>query len=120
MTRRTMLGVVLAGWTLQAQRRRSNAPRSEGLGAGVNDNLAGTFHGKLKDLNGKEIVLQTAEDQTVVIRRSRKTKFWRDGKEVKASGIEVDEMVSVDAVEDVDLKPIAVRVTVEKTRGGSR
>ena len=114
-----VLGVVLAGWNLQAQRRRSNAPRSEGLGAGVNESLAGTFHGKLKDLNGKEIVLQTAEDQTVVIRRSRKTKFWRDGKEIKASGIEVDEMVSVDAVEDVDLKPIAVRVTVEKTRGAT-
>ena len=113
MTRRTILGLLLAGWTLSAQRRRQNGPRSEGLGAGVNAKLAGTFHGTLKELNGKEIVLQTAEDQTVVIRRSRKTKFWREGKEIKASGIAMDEVVSVDAVEDVDLKPIAVRVTVE-------
>ena len=81
------------------------------MGAGANENLAGTFHGKLKDLNGKEIVLQTVEDQTVVIRRSRKTKFWQEGKEIKASGIAMDEVVAVDAVEHIDLKPIAVRVS---------
>lgn len=116
MTRRKLAGLLLGvslTAPLQAQRRRSAAPKSAGPDAGVNKDLAGTFHGTLKELTKKEIALQTAEDQTVVIRRSRKTKFFKDGKEIKAANIALDTAVSVDAIEDIDLKPIAVTVTVD-------
>jgi hypothetical protein len=75
--------------------------------------VAGSFHGKLKELNGKEILIETDDDQTVSIHRSRKTKFLKGKESIKASDIDLETMVTVDASEDVDLKLTAVSVTVD-------
>ena len=72
-----------------------------------------TFRGTLKVLDGQEIVLQLEGDQTVSIRRTRKTKFLRDGKEVKASDIAVGTPLEVDVTEGPDLKPVALKVVVK-------
>jgi hypothetical protein len=76
--------------------------------------VAGSFHGKLKDLSDKEIMIETDENQIVSIRRSRKTKFMKDGKMIKASGIDIEAPVTIDASEDTDLKLTAVNVIVDQ------
>ena len=75
--------------------------------------MAGSFHGKLKELNSKEILIETEDDQTVSIHRSRKTKFLKGKESIKASDIDLETLVTVDASEDVDLKLTAVSVTVD-------
>lgn len=75
--------------------------------------LAVTFHGTLKFLDKKEIVLDTTEGQSAVIRRSGKTKFLLGGKETKPAQIPLGAVVSVDAIQDVDLKPIALSMSVD-------
>jgi hypothetical protein len=80
---------------------------------GAYKGLAGTFHGTLKQLNNKEIVIQNDDDQTVVIRRSKKTKFLMDDKEIKASAVAMNTLVTVEAAEDVDMKPIAVSLSID-------
>jgi hypothetical protein len=72
-----------------------------------------TFEGTLKMLNNKEIMLQLQSDQIVSIRRDRKTKFFENGKEIKPSDIDLGTPLAVDVKEDLDLKPIAVKVMVK-------
>lgn len=76
-------------------------------------NVAGSFHGKLKDLSSKEIMIETDDNQMVSIRRSRKTKFLKGTQSIKASDIDIETMVTVEASEDVDLKLTALNVTVD-------
>lgn len=66
----------------------------------------------MKMLNNKEILLQLQSDQMLSIRRDRKTKFFENGKEIKASDIDLGTPLAVDVKEDLDLKPVAVRVVV--------
>src|ERR1700691_5930541 len=93
-------------------------PRTRSVGPGTPHppaykDVAGSFHGKLKELNSKEILIETDDDQTVSIHRSRKTKFLKGKDSIKASDIDLETMVTVDASEDVDLKLTAVSVTVD-------
>lgn len=81
--------------------------------SGTYKGLAGSFHGKLKDISGKEIVLENEDGQTVAIRRTHKTKFWRDEREIKPADIPRDTLVTVEASEDIDLKPTALSLTVD-------
>jgi hypothetical protein len=76
-------------------------------------NVAGSFHGKLKDLSSKQITIQTDDDQIVTIHRSRKTKFLKGTQTIKPSDIDIETPVTVDASEDVDLSLTAVSVTVD-------
>jgi hypothetical protein len=76
-------------------------------------NVAGSFHGKLKELSGKQITIETDDDQVVSIHRSRKTKFLKGTQTIKPSDIDLETMVTVDASEDVDLSLTAVSVTVD-------
>lgn len=71
-----------------------------------------TFEGTLKMITKKEIFLQLQTDQTVTIRRDHKTKFVENDKDVKADNIEVGTPLAIDVKEDLDLKPIALRVVV--------
>jgi hypothetical protein len=93
------------------QTRRSIAPGTPHPPA--YKDVAGSFHGKLKDLSSKEILIETDDDQTVSIHRSRKTKFLKGKESIKASDIDLETMVTVDASEDPDLKLTAVSVTVD-------
>src|ERR1700722_10693761 len=75
--------------------------------------VAGSFRGKLKELNSKEILIETDDNQTVSIHRSRKTKFLKGTQSIKPSDIDLETMVTVDASEEVDLSLTAVSVTVD-------
>ena len=82
--------------------------------------IAGSFHGKLKELTGKEITIETGEDQLVTLHRSRKTKFFKGKQEIKASDIDVGTMVTVEAHEepaDLSLTALAVIVETPKKQG---
>src|ERR1700722_2917749 len=113
-----LLGIVLPATILAQypynypypQTRRSGTPGTPHPPA---YNVAGSFHGKLKELNSKEILIETEDDQTVSIHRARKTKFLKGKDSIKASDIDLETMVTVDASEDVDLKLTAVSVTVD-------
>jgi hypothetical protein len=71
-----------------------------------------TMEGTLKMMTKKEIFLQLQSEQIVSIRRDHKTKFVEKNKEVKPDGIEVGTPLAIDVKEDLDLKPMAVRVVV--------
>jgi hypothetical protein len=93
------------------QTRRNGAPGTPHPPA--YKDVAGSFHGKLKELNSKEILIETDDDQTVSIHRARKTKFLKGKESIKASDIDLETLVTVDASEDADLKLTAVSVTVD-------
>jgi len=76
-------------------------------------NVAGSFHGKLKDLSKKEIMIETEDGQMVSFHRSGKTKFLKGTQSIKASDIDLETLVTVDAGEDVDLTLTARSVTVD-------
>ena len=107
-----LVPAVFSGQTVNTRGKRSASPKST-ISSVDHNNLAGTFHGTLKELTGKEIVIETGENQTVTIRRNRKTRFLKDAREIKASEITLDTPVSVEAAEDIDLKPIAITVTAD-------
>jgi hypothetical protein len=71
-----------------------------------------TFEGTLKLLNNKEIVIQLQSDQLLSIRRNHKTKFVENEKEIKPSDIAQGTPLAIDVKEDIDLKPIALKVVV--------
>jgi hypothetical protein len=75
--------------------------------------IAVTFYGKLKDISKSEMTIETEDQPTLVIGRSHKTKFLKDGKDVKPDSIPVGTAVSVDVKKDPDLKPLALTVIVE-------
>jgi hypothetical protein len=108
-----LLGVVLPVLLVgqyYPRTRRGIIPGTPNPGA---YNVAGSFHGKLKDLTGKEITIQTEDDQIVSIHRTRKTKFLKGTQTIKPSDIDLETMVTVDASEDVDLSLTALSVRVD-------
>ena len=91
--------------------RRGVSPNTPNPGA---YNVAGSFHGKLKELTSKEIAIETEDSQIVSIHRSRKTKFLKGTQTIKASDIDLESMVTVDATEEqAGLSLTAVSVTVD-------
>lgn len=114
MKQRVMIVLLAAAIAASAQ----YYPRPRRLPGGIPTtdavkDLAGSFHGTLKQLTNKEVVIQNDEGQTVVIRRSRKTKFLMAGKDIKSSAIALNTLVTVEAAEDIDLKPTAVSVEID-------
>ena len=66
----------------------------------------------MKMLTNKEITIQLQTDQTLEIRRDRKTKFYENDKEIKPDKIAAGTPLAIDVKEDLDLHPLAVRVVV--------
>jgi rRNA pseudouridine-1189 N-methylase Emg1 (Nep1/Mra1 family) len=80
-----------------------------------------TFHGVLKKLTKKEIIIESDDNhELLTFRRNKATKFLENDTEIKPAAIDMESAVSVDAAEDVDLKLMAIRLTVgaSKKDGG--
>ncbi len=75
-----------------------------------------TFHGKLKQITKKEVVIISSEDQEIVLRRTHKTKFLKGNKEIKPSEIREGTAVTLDVSKDADMKPVAVNVFVDQPK----
>jgi hypothetical protein len=72
-----------------------------------------TFHGTLKSLTKKELVLTLPEDHEVAFYVSHKTKFLKNSKAIKPSEIPEGAPLAVDGKRDVMGDTEAVTVTVE-------
>jgi hypothetical protein len=93
--------------------RRRGVSTASPASLGAYKGVAGEFHGKLKELSKKEIVIETEESQIVTIRRSGKTKFLKDSKPIKPSAIDLETPITIEAAEDTDLSLLATNVTVD-------
>ena len=106
--------VLLLGAILSAQsvyRTRRGAPGTP-VPPAYKD-VAGSFHGKLKQLTKKDIMIETEDEQTVSMRVSGKTKYYKGNEPIKATDIDIETPVTVDASEDSDLKFTAINVIVD-------
>lgn len=75
--------------------------------------VVATFHGKLKKLTKKEIVIEASDSQELVtFRRYKDTKFLDNETPIKPTAIDMESVVSVDAQEDDDLKLKAVSLNI--------
>lgn len=109
-----LLGIVSPMLLLSQYYPRPGRGLSRGTpNPGAIKNVAGSFHGKLKDLSKKEITIETEDSQLVSIHRSGKTKFFKGTQSIKPSDIDIETPVTVDAIEDVDLSLTASSVTVD-------
>ncbi len=71
-----------------------------------------TFEGKLTEITKKDFTISTEDQPSMVIERSHKTKFLKDGKAIKPDDIPTGAELSVDVTKDADLHLLAVTVTV--------
>jgi hypothetical protein len=72
-----------------------------------------TFHGKLKSLSKKEIVLELGEDQSIAFHVSGKTRFLKNGKPIKPAAIAAGAALTIDGRRDLLGNVDAVTVTVD-------
>jgi len=72
-----------------------------------------TFVGKLTEFSKNDFTISTEDQPAVVIGRSRKTKFTKDGKSIKFDDIPVGANLAVDVTKDPDLHLLAVSVEVD-------
>jgi hypothetical protein len=90
--------------------RNGAAPPGPSASPDFKDVVA-TFAGVLKNVSKKEITIEVDESHEIMtFRRNKETKFTSDGAEVKASGIDLESHVNVDAKQDPDSKLRAVSV----------
>lgn len=94
----------------QTQRRRYGTPSKP---TDSSNGMVVTFHGKLVEISKKEVTIATDDQPVFNIGRSRKTKFLKDGKEIKPESIKEGASLTVDVVKDPDLNPLAVTVNVD-------
>ena len=78
-----------------------------------------TFHGTVKAITKKEIVLdldeaEHSEERSLTLRRSGKTRFFDKDEEVKATDIPAGTPVTLDATRDGDMKLSALRGVVSR------
>ena len=72
-----------------------------------------TFHGTVRSINKKEIVLDMPEDQSIAFHISHKTKFVKDEKPIKPAAVAAGALVTVDGKRDLLGNVEAVTVTVD-------
>ena len=99
--------------------RSSGAKDKETLdGSGELYKIAiGIFHGKLKQLTDKEIVIENQSNQIVSIRRLHKTRFLRNNEPVRPSDIDLDTPIIVEVTEATrNLAALNVSVDSSATR----
>ena len=121
---RSSLGAVLATLLvpvlLPAQYGYPRIPRTRGArptaNAGAYGGPAVTFHGKLKQISNKEVVIVSDEDQEIVLRRTHKTKFLKGDKEIKPADIPEGTALTLDVTKDPDMKPVALNVFVDQPK----
>lgn len=73
----------------------------------------GIFQGKVKQLNNKEIVIENDSNQMVSIRRSHKTKFFKNNQPIRPSDIDLKTPVTIDASDTGSVRLLARNVSVD-------
>ena len=75
---------------------------------------AGTFQGKLRAITKKDLTIDVADtaDQTLTFHITHKTKFIRNGKQIKPGDVQPGTFVAIDAERDPDQKFSALNVII--------
>jgi hypothetical protein len=106
--------VVAAGVVLAQHRGTRNPAVPAPSAAPEFKDLVVKFEGVLKNIAKKEITIETDETHEIMtFRRTKETKFSEDGAEVKATKLDLDSHVTVEAKQDPDSKLRAVAVRTE-------
>ena len=74
----------------------------------------GTLHGKLKQLSDKVIEIETQEDHIILIRRTHKTKFFKNCEPIKATDIDLETAIAID-VRTAGARLLGVNVSVDSS-----
>jgi hypothetical protein len=104
--------LLVAVCPLPAQHRRAAGGGSTVSPAPLKDVII-SFHGTLAELSKKDVQLVSDDNKLMTMRRSSKTKFLSGDQEIKAKDVGVDDKVTIDAVEDNDMKFLAVAVRLD-------
>jgi hypothetical protein len=108
------LSLLLCALSANAQMRRRSSQQPGGdLTGGAYNQPAATMHGTLKKITNKDIIIFVEGDQSVTIDRTHKTKFMKDGKEIKPAEIAQGSVLTIDVNHDPQLNPLALTVTVD-------
>lgn len=75
-----------------------------------------TFDGTFKTIEGGHIVIELESGNTMRMVVNGSTKFVRDGKKAKPADFHEGEPVEVDAVRDIGISVVAVRVELVKSK----
>jgi hypothetical protein len=107
--------LLLPAMMLGQHRGRSNSLPAPPTASPEFKDVVATFGGVLKNLTKKEITLDLDDShELMTFRRTKETKFSDNGTEVKATLIDLETHVVVDAKEDPDSKLRAVAVKAGK------
>jgi len=77
------------------------------------------FRGKLKQMDNKTITLELGDNRNLEFRRNDKTKFFKNGDEVKNPKFTVGDQISIEGPEDTQGYMTAVNVYWEKAASGT-
>jgi len=108
--------LLLGAVCLSAQHGRRGGAAGSSVSAPPLKGITITARGVLKQLSKKEIMIHTDENQMMTFRRSGKTRFLRDGHDAKPTDFDLESIVTVDAVEDNDLKLLAIAVRADSSQ----
>jgi hypothetical protein len=105
---------LLAPGALNAQKGRRGRSSSATTHPEAFKGIVVTFHGTVKKITNKEILIESGEDnhELLTFRRNKATKFLGNDAEIKAGAIDLESEVTVNASEDVDLQLMAISVSV--------
>jgi hypothetical protein len=115
--RRVVMVLMAAGMVLAQHRGTRNPAVPPPSATPEFKDLVVKFVGALKNITKKEITIETDETHEIMtFRRTKETKFTEEGAEVKATKLDLESHVTVEAKQDPDskLRAVAVRVTHEQ------
>ncbi len=92
---------------------RTNRRIVTGGGTGAYGGPAVTFHGSVKAISSKDIVIINEEQQEITIHRTRKTKFLKSDQEVKPATIAPGTAVTLDVTKAPDQSLLALNLFVD-------
>ncbi len=88
------------------------SPQRRGTG---NSEPLPNFRGIIKQIDGKSLTIALDDHRALEFKRTDKTKFFKNGSEIKSPDFKPGEQVSVEAQEDLAANLIAVNVYWEKS-----
>ena len=77
------------------------------------DEPLATFTGTVRSIDGKTLIIEVPEGNTLELNCTRKTRYYDGSKKIKFSAINPGDRVTVEARPDLLLKPEAVIVHLE-------
>jgi hypothetical protein len=98
----------IPGTRLPIPRRGGGGP---GGSTGSTTDKQTHIDGKLRRIDGQSVVVEASDGRVLDFRRTNRTKFYKDSKEVKATDLKPGDQVSVDGTEDSQSYLTAERVT---------